>query len=233
LDSELTRLFAERMALSAQIADLKRTNGMKVLDIAREIAMFDQIEARMPEELRGYGTALYADILALSRSRQNRRAGKDAENIVLVGMPGCGKKTVGRLLAQKLGRSFLSSDRLVEAMAGITIPEIFARMGEDAFRALETRALAFVCSRSGCVIATGGGCVTRRENIPLLHMGGRIVWLRRETDALAKEGRPLSHARDLHEMFAEREPLYRGCADAVIDNNGTLEQTVEQFKYIL
>ena len=153
----------------------------------------------------------------------------EKRNIVLIGMPGSGKKTVGRALSQRIGRPFLSSDRLIETLTGLMIPEIFARMGEDAFRALETQALALVCARSGCVIATGGGCVTRQENIPLLRMGGRIVWLRRETDALAREGRPLSLARDLNEMYAEREPLYRSCADAAVDNNGTIEQTVAQF----
>ncbi len=229
LDNEITRLFAERMAVSAQVADYKREHGIRVLDVAREVSMFERVESQMPLVLTGYGTALYADVLALSRARQERSAGRDMENIVLIGMPGSGKKTIGRALSQRIGRPFLSSDRLIETLTGLMIPEIFARMGEDAFRALETQALALVCARSGCVIATGGGCVTRQENIPLLRMGGRIVWLRRETDALAREGRPLSLARDLNEMYAEREPLYRSCADAAVDNNGTIEQTVAQF----
>ena len=233
LDGEITRLFAERMAVSASVADYKRAHGMKVLDVNREVAMFGRIEASMPPELAGYGTALYAAILALSRARQDRSAGAEAENIVLVGMPGSGKKTVGVLLARRLGRPFLSSDRLVETLTGLTIPDIFARLGEDAFRALETLALALACTRSGCVIATGGGCVTRPENIPLLRMGGKIVWLRRATDALATEGRPLSLTLDLHEMFAEREPLYRGCADVMADNNGTIEQTIAQISNLL
>lgn len=233
LDGEITRLFAERMAVSASVADYKRAHGMKVLDVNREVAMFERIEASMPPALAGYGTALYAAILALSRARQDRSAGAEAENIVLVGMPGSGKKTVGALLAQQLDRPFLSSDRLVETLTGLTIPDIFARLGEDAFRALETLALALACARSGCVIATGGGCVTRPENIPLLRMGGKIVWLRRATDALATEGRPLSLTRDLHEMFAEREPLYRGCADVMADNNGTIEQTIAQISNLL
>lgn len=226
LDSELTRLFARRMEVSAQVSQYKREHGMRVLDVMREVSMFERIESDMPRSLGGYGTALYSEILALSRARQQRLGGEDARNIVLVGMPGAGKKTVGRMLALQFGRPFLSSDRLIEAMTGLTIPEIFSRLGEDAFRALETRALALVCARSGCVIATGGGCVTRPENIPLLRMGGRIVWLQRGIGKLATEGRPLSQTRNLYDMYAEREPLYRGCADVMIDNNETIEHTI-------
>ena len=233
LDGEITRLFAERMAVSAQVADYKRANGMPVLDVGREAAMFGRVESCMPPALCGCGTALYAEILALSRARQERLAGREAENLVLIGMPGSGKKTVGALLACRLGRPFVSSDRLVETLTGLTIPDIFARWGEDAFRALETRSLALLCARTGSVIATGGGCVTRPENRPLLRMGGRVVWLRRETAALATEGRPISLSRDLDELYAEREPLYRACADCTADNNGTIDRTVEQIRNLL
>ncbi len=233
LDGEITRLFAQRMAVSAQVADYKRACGMKVLDVEREVSMFERIETRLPPELTGYGTALYAEVLALSRARQVRLAGREQENIILVGMPGCGKKTVGALLATALRRPFVSSDRLVETLTGLSIPDIFTHMGEDSFRALETRSLALLCARSGCVIATGGGCVTRPENLPLLRMGGRIVWLRREVETLAKEGRPLSLTHDLHEMYAERAPLYRGCAEAAVSNNGTPEKTVQEIIHLI
>ncbi|MCR5826230.1 MAG: chorismate mutase [Oscillospiraceae bacterium] len=228
LDGELTALFAARMAVSAQVADYKRARQLPVLDPAREAALLGRIEALLPPELGGCGTALYSQILALSRARQERAVEPAAENLILIGMPGCGKNTVGALLAQRLGRPFVSSDHLVEAMTGRTIPEIFAQSGEDAFRAEETRALALLCARSGCVIATGGGCVTRAENLPLLRMGGRCIWLQREMDALAREGRPLSLTRDLHEMYAERAPRYRACADLTADNNGSVAQTVAQ-----
>lgn len=233
LDGEITRLFAERMAVSAQVADYKRANGLEVLDAAREAELLSRIEAQMPKPLAGCGTALYSEILALSRARQERGFRQDAKNLVLVGMPGCGKKTVGARLAERLDMPFVSSDRLIEAMTGLTIPNIFAQSGEDAFRALETRALAILCARSNCVIATGGGCVTRRENIPLLHMGGRTIWVRRKTASLAREGRPLSLTRDLDEMYAERAPLYHACADLTADNDGTVEQTVEQIINLL
>lgn len=228
IDSELLRLFTERMEISAQIADYKRAHGLRVVDIYREAAMLERLEGRMPEGLKGYVTALYSTILELSRARQERKNGQGAENVILIGMPGCGKRTLGRLLAARLGRSFISSDLLVESLAGLTIPEFFRRFGEDSFRALETRSLALSCIRSGNVIATGGGCVTRPENHALLRMGGKVVWLRRDAGKLAREYRPLTITRDLNVVLAEREPMYRSCADCVVDNDGTPEQTVRK-----
>ena len=144
-----------------------------------------------------------------------RTLSRAMQNIVLIGMPGCGKSTIGRLLAA------------VEAAAGCTIPEIFRADGEAAFRAQETAALRSLGARSGCVIATGGGCVTRAENYPLLHQNSVIVWLRRDAAHLSTRGRPLSQGADLPAMYAARAPLYARFSDCVADNNGAPEQTVE------
>lgn len=154
-------------------------------------------------------------------------------NIVLVGMPGCGKSTVGRLLAARLGREFLDADDTVVQAAGRSIPDIFREGGEAAFRAQETQALRMLGARSACVIATGGGCVTRAENYPLLHQNSVIIWLRRDTARLPSNGRPLSQGADLSAMYAARAPLYERFSDASADNNGTPEQTVEQILEVL
>ena len=97
------------------------------------------------------------------------------QNIVLIGMPGCGKTTLGKALAARLGRPFYDADTVLEQRAGRSIPEIFRCDGEAAFRALETQTLAELGKCSGAVIATGGGCVTRPENAPLLRQNGRVV----------------------------------------------------------
>ena len=228
IDAELIRLFARRMELSAQVAAYKKERAIKTLDISREVELFAGIEEKTPAELAGFGTALYASILALSRARQERLAGTAPGSILLIGMPGSGKKTVARALAERLGRPFLGSDALIETLTGLPIPEIFRRYGEDTFRALETRALAQLCPQSGCVIAVGGGCVTCPENWPLLRLAGTIVWVRRDVDALETKGRPLSLTRDLREMEAERAPLYRQLADAAVDNDGSVEQAAER-----
>lgn len=148
------------------------------------------------------------------------------ENIILIGMPGCGKTTVGRLLAQKIGKRFVDTDAEIEKMAKKNIPAIFAEDGEDTFRAYETKALEELGKQSGLVIATGGGCVTKEENYPLLHQNGTIIWLQRELHKLPTDGRPLS--ADLDAMYQVRHPLYAHFADRIIDNNGTIENTISQ-----
>lgn len=155
--------------------------------------------------------------------RIRRRLAADTQNLVLIGMPGCGKTTVGRALAERLGRPFADADEELCAAAGMSVPEIFAALGEEGFRRLETQTLERLGKRSGWVIATGGGCVTREENYPLLHQNGLIIWLTRDTDRLPTEGRPLSERGGTAALFAVREPLYRRFADLTADNNGAVE----------
>lgn len=150
------------------------------------------------------------------------------QNLVLIGMPGCGKSTVGRALAQALGRPFVDADKEIEILAGTSIPEIFASGGEPAFRTLETKVLEDFGKRSGLVIATGGGCVTRQENYPLLHQNSRIFWLQRALAQLPTDGRPLSQSNNLHDLYERRKGLYKAFADHLIDNNGDLAQTLHQ-----
>ena len=155
------------------------------------------------------------------------------ENITLVGMAGCGKSTIGRQLAKETGKTFVDADTEVETLAGRTIPEIFAQDGEEEFRRLETAVLAELGKKSGLVIATGGGCVTREENFPLLHQNSRIIWLRRCPSRLPTEGRPLSQKTTPAKLFEERKSLYKLFSDAAIDNDGTLGETLTQILNIL
>ena len=148
-------------------------------------------------------------------------------NLILIGMPGCGKSAVGRLLAARLGRPFYDADAEIEEELGCDIPTVFAQRGEAAFRAAETKVLERLGKESGCVIATGGGCVTREENYPLLHQNGTIVWLRRPLDRLPKDGRPVSQSTDLTALYEARAPLYERFCDFAADNGGAPEETVE------
>lgn len=142
------------------------------------------------------------------------------ENVVLIGMPGSGKSTVGALLAKKLGRELVDADAEIVRSARKTIPDIFAESGEDGFRAVETKVLAELGKRSGLIIATGGGCVTREENYTLLHQNGTIFRLERAIDDLPTDGRPLSQSGKLTQMYHIRKPLYDRFADYTVDNNG-------------
>ncbi len=159
------------------------------------------------------------------KAYRNLRAGM--ENLVLIGMPGCGKSAVGAALAEAMGRPFLDADAIVTERFG-EIPAIFANQGEDAFRKMETQVLSELGKRTGCVIATGGGCVTRPENRDHLRQNGRLIWLRRPLEDLPTAGRPLSQARSPRALYAERAPLYRAWAEAAIENTGTVTDTVRK-----
>ena len=147
------------------------------------------------------------------------------ENIILIGMPGCGKTSVGQQLAQKLGKKFVDADESLEARVCRKITDIIPNDGEAAFREMESETLAELGKQSGLVIATGGGCVTQPQNYPLLHQNGTIFWLKRELDKLPTDGRPLSQKGTLGQMYEARMPLYLRFADAAISNDGSIAET--------
>lgn len=150
------------------------------------------------------------------------------ENIILIGMPGCGKSTVGKLLAESLNKQFIDADDEIVAAAGKPIPRIFAEDGESVFRNWESQILEKLGKQSGLIIATGGGCVTQNRNYPLLHQNGTVFWIGRNIEQLPTDGRPLSQATRLQDMFRVREPMYRAFADHYVDNNGCVEKTVSK-----
>lgn len=156
-----------------------------------------------------------------------RQIGGSMENWILIGMPGSGKTTVGKALAQRLGRRFLDADEEITRRVG-DIPAYFAQYGEAAFRQVETEVLAELGKQSGAVIATGGGCVTRPENYGLLHQNGRIVWLQRALEDLPVSGRPVSQRDGVQAIFQKRRPLYEQFADVVVENNGAIDRTLAQ-----
>ena len=155
------------------------------------------------------------------------------QNIILIGMPGCGKTTIGKLLAESTGKKFVDSDEQIVALAGKSIPEIFADDGEAVFRDWETTALAQLAKQSGLVIATGGGCVTRECNYGLLHQNGRIFWLQRDLNLLPVDGRPLSQANKLEVLYKIRKPMYEAFADHTVSNRNDPDSTVRQILRIL
>ena len=155
------------------------------------------------------------------------------ENIILIGMPGSGKSTVGNILAEKLGKNFADADACIVEKAGMPIPEIFSAQGEAGFRAIETQVLSELGKAGGLVIATGGGCVTREENYPHLHQNGRIFCLDRDVSSLPTDGRPLSQNGALEQMYRIRKPMYHRFADHHIDCNGTIHAAVSEILHIL
>ena len=150
----------------------------------------------------------------------------ELENIVLIGMPGCGKSVVAEALSEQTGREVVHLDEMIAQRAGMSIPEIFSKHGETYFRALESECIREAGKRTGVIISTGGGCVTRAENYAPLHQNGYIIHLMRDLKHLPVDKRPLSQSNGVEELWAQRKAQYKAFADAVIDNNDTIDHTV-------
>lgn len=151
-------------------------------------------------------------------------------NIILVGMPGCGKTTVGTELAKHYGRKLVDMDALIVEKAGKTIPEIFESEGEAGFRKIEAEVAKEVGKEKELIISTGGGVIVTPENHDALRQNGTVVFINRDIDVLPKDGRPLSLKNDLHEMYKKRLPLYRKICHAEVDGNGTVEEVAKRIE---
>ena len=202
-----------QLLLDAENRDLVAVNGLLML------------VAQAKEAAEWFTGRPIADEMITAIHAQLR---KQMENIVLIGMPGSGKTTVGRRIAEITGKRFVDADAAIIEKAGRFIPELFTEVGEAGFRALETEVLAQLGKQSGLVIATGGGCVTKAENYPLLHQNGSIFCLHRALDKLPTEGRPLSQSTDLQTLYRTRKPMYDRFADHHIDCNGSTEEAAEE-----
>ena len=157
--------------------------------------------------------------------------GAQTLNLILVGMPGCGKSTLGQAVAAALQREFVDCDAEIVRRAGKSIPEIFAQDGEDAFRALESGVLADVCRGHGLVISTGGGAVLRAENRDAMRQNGRVCLIRRALALLPRDGRPLSASEDaVARLWEARRAAYETAADFPVENDGTVEEAAEKIR---
>ena len=145
-------------------------------------------------------------------------------NIVLIGMPGCGKTGIGTFLAKKTGREFIDIDEYIARTAGKSVPDIIMEDGEDTFRVKETDALKTLCKESGLVIATGGGVVTRHENYRIIRQNGVVIFLDRDIAQLPITGRPLSQRDGVESLANVRLPLYKQWSDKIVNVHG-IEET--------
>ena len=155
------------------------------------------------------------------------------KNIVLIGMPGCGKSTLGRSLAEMLGRDFIDADPEIEKDAGKTIPELFA-VSEDFFRKQETRTTKRLAALQDKVLAMGGGVVLRQENISSLKENGLIIFLDRSPEDIIgdvdTQTRPLlaTGRQRIYDLYAQREALYSAAADVTVQNKGSIQDVLSR-----
>lgn len=200
-----------RLLLDAERRGLKTANGLAML----------VAQAHRAAEIF-FGKSLDNGLIETGLCELERQF----RNVVLVGMPGCGKSTLARLLAKALGKEVADTDALVERKTEKSIPTIFAEQGEAVFRRLEAEAVQELGKSGGKVIATGGGAILTEENRNAMRQNAVVVFLQRELDELATNGRPLSkNPKAIEELYKQRLPLYREVADVTVAVSGTPEET--------
>ncbi len=200
-----------KLILQAESLGIKATGGLPML----------VAQARTASELFTGKTISDAKVESIIKSLS-----KEKENIILVGMPGCGKSTIGAALAKLTGKELIETDALVEAQEKKTIPEIFQEKGEEYFREVEKSIVASVGKRSGVIISTGGGVILNKENLEPLRQNGRIYFIKRPIENLSRNGRPLSRSLiALKEMYKIRLPLYLSFANEIVYNITTVSET--------
>lgn len=160
---------------------------------------------------------------------------KEKQNLVLIGMPGCGKSTIGKAVAEILGKEFIDSDNEIVKKEGITIPEIFEFKGEKGFREIESRVIAELSLKQGAVIATGGGAILNKRNVDLLKGNGTVVFIDRPLEQLVTtDDRPLSSNRELLEKrYNERYDIYCSSADVIINAVEQLEVNIQAVAQVM
>lgn len=156
----------------------------------------------------------------------------EKQNVVLIGMPGCGKSTIGKRLASQLSKRFIDTDEEILKQIGISIPEFFERYGESKFREIETKIIKELSAVQNAVIATGGGVILNTANIDFLKENGVVFFIDRPFENLVySSDRPLSSSRDMmKKRYDERYDLYKACADKIIKTTQILEDNITAVK---
>lgn len=202
-----------QLLLDAQKRDIKTANGLGML-VAQAKRACEIFTGESVEDAK----------ISFIRSSIE----KQTKNIILIGMPGCGKSTVGKELAEKMNREFFDCDEEI-AKRGETPSELIKKYGEEHFRQIESEVLRELCKKSGCVIATGGGAVTRERNYDIIRQNATVVFIERDIKRLATRGRPLSQGGEekLINMYEIRYPLYKKFSHFSVQSQKHSEKTAE------
>lgn len=198
-----------RLVMDAENAGIPAEGGLKMLVAQAAGACELFLGSKISDEL------IEAEYMRILRQ---------VENIILIGMPGCGKSSIGERLAEITGKSFADSDIKIIEQTGRSAEDIICSDGEEYFRRVETAVAKAEGAHTGCIIATGGGVVTREENLDLLRQNGRIVYIKRSLEDLSSDGRPISAANRIEDLFRQRKTAYESWSDFEAENTG-IEET--------
>jgi len=232
IDSEIINLLEKRFAITDSIGLAKHKENKNIVDRVREKQKLDNLFGRCREEYAGYIAAIFKSLMEESKLSQSRVLfGPDT--IFLIGMPGCGKTSVARELAGHIYADVIDLDDEFSKMY-IATPEMFInQMGEDMFRKNESLVLKLIIERIAAlranycnkrvVISCGGGIVCREINIDRMKESGKVIYVKRELDKLETNGRPISVAKGVENLYNERKAFYESAADYIVENNDIRE----------
>lgn len=226
VDTELVELLEKRYELVSQVARAKAESGAAVLDRSREEQVLNQINQKISNRVFAEPILdTFVGIMDISKQFQSGYL----TNIVLIGMPGCGKTTIGSKFAKLNSYSFVDADEEFKRIYSATPEEYILKNGEAAFRKAETAVLETFKPQTRTVFALGGGVVTVPENFEIVKPLGIVVYLKSDLSKLTIEGRPLAGEKGVEKLFEERSAIYDMWADIEIDNN-SINETLEKLK---
>lgn len=209
-----------KLASRAKAMNIKSTNGLSML-----------IAQGWYAERLFFGKSIELDEegkRSIERVYKKTRALK--ENIVFTGMPGCGKSTQGKRIAEALGREFIDTDIVFNEKFNMNAGDYIVEYGEKAFRDKESEVIEEVSKNTGVVIAIGGGSILRESNVEALKANGFIIYLSQELEKLSQDGRPLSQNGGLEKLYNERKPIYERVSDVTVKVQESKEDTFNMIK---
>ncbi len=231
IDTALAALLQERLEQVEEVVSYKKEKGLPVYDAKREQQICDKIESQLGNT--PYTPYILDMMQEIMRVTKRFEAERMPHQLYLIGMPGAGKTTIGKMVSKVLGMEFYDLDECIEAKSGKTIQALMIHDGEQAFRRHEWEVLQELAQKKPAVIATGGGTVLSEETCQLMKKTGTIIWLRRDVKEILNdmdlEIRPLlkENIEYIFRLYEERYPLYEKISDITIDNKSDLNTVVQ------
>ncbi|MCR4624439.1 MAG: chorismate mutase [Lachnospiraceae bacterium] len=249
VDAGLLDLLIKRFDITEQIGEYKAKNNQELFCPERE----EEKKQALRQSLSGHKNSEYLEcilcaLMDCSKYQQSNNT-YSSKDIYLIGMPGCGKSTIGRMLAEKIQRDFIDMDLLFRNTYNITSSACIKNKGEGEFRSLETELLKLVsnkedkASKSSAksfggnvrsrIISCGGGIVVKDENRPVLKKDSVVIYIKRDLDKLSSKGRPLSAQNGVEALYEQRKAKYESWSDHTVENNGTIEECLDSIIRII